>query len=79
MSRLRAFLKAFNGADRGQDLAEYCLLTALIALIGMAVLIRVSGGMQAVWGGANASLIAGNHAVNGAQGSADTTTSLPVH
>jgi Flp pilus assembly pilin Flp len=79
MSRLRAFLKAFSGWDRGQDLAEYCLLTALVALIGMAVLVRVSGGMQAVWGGANASLVSGSHAVNGAQGSSDTTTSQPVH
>jgi len=79
MTRLRAFLKAFNTGDRGQDLAEYCLLTALVALIGVAILVHVSGGMQAIWGGANTSLVAGNQAVSGTAGATDTTASHPVH
>jgi Flp pilus assembly pilin Flp len=75
MTRLRVFLKAFNAGDRGQDLAEYCLLTALVALIAAGIMIHVSGGMQAVWGGANTSLAAGNQAVQAGAGTADTTTS----
>jgi Flp pilus assembly pilin Flp len=46
---LRRFLMALQSEDRGQDLAEYCLLTALVALVAVGILIHVSGGMQAVW------------------------------
>ena len=60
---MRSFRELITG-DRGQDLAEYCLLTALVALIGLAILIHVSGGMQALWTGANTSLVAGNSAVS---------------
>jgi len=41
--------KAFRWNDRGQDLAEYCLITAAIALIGLVLFINVSGGLQGVW------------------------------
>ena len=71
----RRFLKALQSEDRGQDLAEYCLLTALVALIALGIIIHLSGGMQAVWNGANASLTAGN-AASGAP--ADTNTKAPV-
>ena len=60
------FVKALQSEDRGQDLSEWCLLTALVALIALGVIIQLSGGMQAVWRGANASLTAGNAAINGA-------------
>ena len=66
MSTLRRFLKALHSEDRGQDLAEYCLLTALIALIGLGILVHLSGGMQALWGGANMSLTAGSAAASAA-------------
>lgn len=46
--------------ELGQDLAEYCLLTALIALIGLGILYRVSGGMQNLWSTANTTLVQGN-------------------
>ena len=49
-----------HSEDRGQDLAEYCLLTALVALVALAFIIHASGGMQALWTGANTSLTAGN-------------------
>lgn len=61
----RRFLKVLQSEDRGQDLSEYCLLTALFALIALGIIIHLSGGMQAVWGGANASLTAGNAAITG--------------
>jgi Flp pilus assembly pilin Flp len=36
----------------GQDLAEYCLITAVVALIAGAILFKVSGGMQNLWNSA---------------------------
>jgi Flp pilus assembly pilin Flp len=60
MAISRRFLKALQSEDRGQDLAEYCLLTALVALLAVAILIHLSGGMQALWSDANTSLVAGS-------------------
>ena len=42
--------------ESGQDLAEYCLITALIALLGLAIFYKVSGGMGDLWGVANTRL-----------------------
>jgi Flp pilus assembly pilin Flp len=66
------FVKALQSEDRGQDLSEYCLLTALVALVALGIIIQVSGGMQAVWGGAKASLTAGSAAISGSPAAADT-------
>jgi Flp pilus assembly pilin Flp len=72
------FLKALQSEDRGQDLSEYCLLTALAALVALGIIIQVSGGMQAVWGGANASLTAGSAAISGGTpAAAGTPASAP--
>ena len=38
--------------DDGQDLAEYCLLTALVALVAAAIFLHVTGGLQNLWGSA---------------------------
>jgi Flp pilus assembly pilin Flp len=73
----RRFLKALQSEDRGQDLAEYCLLTALVALVALGIVIHVSGGMQAVWNGANSSLTAGSTAISGTPAAADTPASAP--
>jgi Flp pilus assembly pilin Flp len=73
------FVKALQSEDRGQDLAEYCLLTALVALVALGIIIQVSGGMQAVWNGANTSLTAGNAAIGGATGAADAPARAPSH
>ena len=70
------FVKAFQSEDRGQDLAEFCLLTALVSLVVLGIIIQLSGGMQAVWNGANASLTAGNAAINEAPG-VSTPASTP--
>jgi Flp pilus assembly pilin Flp len=40
----------------GQDLAEYCLLMALIGLVVLGIVIKASGGIQAVWGATNTTL-----------------------
>ena len=72
-------LKALVTGERGQDLAEYCLLTALVALIAAAILIHLSGGMQALWSGANTSLVNGNSAVSGGSAGSGATTSGSAH
>jgi Flp pilus assembly pilin Flp len=71
------FVKALQSEDRGQDLSEYCLLTALVALVALGIIIHLSGGMQAVWGGANTSLTAGNAAISGSPGATGTPASAP--
>jgi Flp pilus assembly pilin Flp len=76
---LRRFLQSIRHEETGQDLAEYCLLTALIALIGLGIFVHVSGGMQALWGGANTSLTAGNAAISGTTSAGDAATSTPAH
>ena len=72
-------LRTLITGERGQDLAEYCLLTALLALIAVGILIHVSGGMQSLWVGANTSLVAGNSAVSTGPAGADATTSARAH
>ena len=61
----------FLEQDQGQDLAEYCLITALIVLIALAIFWRVSGGIQDVWDTANTTLAAGN-STSGSAGTSDT-------
>jgi len=75
-----AVIRAFRSEDRGQDLAEYCLLTALIALVAVGIFVHFSGGMQALWGAANTTLVAGNSATNGTPGAgaSTATTSAPA-
>jgi Flp pilus assembly pilin Flp len=58
---LRRVLRTFLREESGQDLADYCLLTALVALVAVAILIKVSGGVQNLWTVANTSLANGNH------------------
>jgi Flp pilus assembly pilin Flp len=60
----RMIAKLFQKEELGQDLAEYCLLTALLLLIGLGIFVHLAGGMQAIWGNANTAL-----------GSADTGVS----
>jgi Flp pilus assembly pilin Flp len=55
-------LSDFLKDDRGQDLAECCLITAFVALVALGVYWRISGGMQNIWGAAHNSLAAGSSA-----------------
>ena len=50
----------FRRNDLGQDLAEYCLMTALIALIGFGIFYKLSGGFQTLWGTADSAMAAAN-------------------
>ena len=64
---LQRILGFFKKDDGGQDLAEYCLIAALIALVALGIFYRVSGGMGDLWGAANTRLNSGNAAVSAAQ------------
>lgn len=55
-SPYHAIVEFFRKRDEGQDLSEYCLLAALVALIALAVFIHASGGIQNLWTVANTSL-----------------------
>lgn len=56
--------------DHGQDLAEYCLITAVIALLGMSIFLYLSGGLQGLWNNAGNALTAANTNIEaGATGS----------
>ncbi len=63
LHRIQQFLRR----ESGQDLAEYCLLTALLALIALGIIVHVSGGLQGIWGTANSTL-----ATSGGSGSTST-------
>jgi len=58
------FWAQFFREDRGQDLAEYCLLVALVALLGLGIAYRVMGGVHDIWGVANTNLASGNSTVS---------------
>jgi Flp pilus assembly pilin Flp len=62
--QFRAFLRRFRNEESGQDLAEYCLLTALLTLIAAGIFVYSSGGIQAIWAGANTSLTNGSTATS---------------
>jgi Flp pilus assembly pilin Flp len=64
----------FRRNDTGQDLAEYCLLTALIALIALGIMYRLSGGLEAVWGTASTTIASGT-SVSGTSASGGSGTS----
>ncbi|GEM_PF-3359576 len=56
--------------DRGHGLAEYCLVTAFIALVALALYIHVSGGVRDLWSTADSTLVSGSAPATGS-----TTTS----
>ena len=51
-------LKAFIADDRGQDLIEYTLLLAFVALASAAIFISAGGSINTIWSVANSQLSA---------------------
>lgn len=47
---LRAYLRTLRSDDSGQDLLEYALLVALIALVCVGVVTQAGGGVQNIFG-----------------------------
>jgi Flp pilus assembly pilin Flp len=61
---MRTIARWMRRAD-GQDLAEYCLITAIVALLAAAILFKVSGGMQNLWNVAGQSTSSAASAASG--------------
>jgi len=58
--------------DGGQDLSEYCLLTALIVLVAIGIFLKVSGGIQGPWTSANTALSSTTSGTAASTGSAQS-------
>lgn len=70
----RAILRFLRRNDLGQDLSEYCLLTALIALIALGIFWHASGGIGALWSNSNTSLASASTAAGVSTGATDGAT-----
>ena len=53
---MNSFLKAFWQEEEGQDLVEYSLLLAFIALAAIAILGSAGGSINSMWAGINTQL-----------------------
>lgn len=51
-----SFLKAFWHEEEGQDLVEYSLLLAFVAMAAIAILISAGGSIKNLWVGINTQL-----------------------
>jgi Flp pilus assembly pilin Flp len=63
-------ISGFFRREEGQDLAEYCLLTALVALVAGGILLHLSGGLGGLLTGGSQNLNAAKTTVetNGMSG-----------
>ncbi len=73
---VRAFLRLFHHDETGQDLSEWCLITAVIALVALGIFIHLSGGMQSIWNTAGTTLATQNSSTP-AGGAGVATASSP--
>ena len=69
----------FLRKDNGQGLSEYCLLTALIAIIALGLFIRVSGGVQSIWSGSASTFTAATGAATGSTTGTATASNPDPH
>jgi Flp pilus assembly pilin Flp len=53
--------------------AEYCLVTALLALVALGIFIHISGGVQNIWGAAGSAMANASSTAAGG----DATASAP--
>jgi len=51
--------------DQGQDLIEYTLLMAFVALASAALFIGAGGSIQGIWSASNSQLVAANTSAQG--------------
>ena len=74
--------RKFLRGTLGQDLSEYCLITALLSIVALVLFYNVSGGMQGMWGFANTTIAgaatAGGGAGSTGGGQTDATASTPT-
>ncbi len=74
----RAFFHRFRRSEQGQDLSEFCLITAFVALVALAIFVYVSGGMQSIWGTAGQTLARTPATQTNSGGAAPATASTPA-
>jgi len=55
-----SFLTSFWRDDQGQDLIEYTLLMAFVALASAALFIGAGGSIKGIWSTTNSQLVAAN-------------------
>ncbi len=58
------FLRNFWNEEQGQDLIEYTLLMAFVALASAALFIGAGGSIKGIWGATNSQLAAANTAAS---------------
>ena len=75
LSRLGRLWRSLRHEEAGQDLAEYCMVTALLALIALGIFIHVSGGLQNIWGNAGSAIASANST---AAAGGEATASAPA-
>jgi Flp pilus assembly pilin Flp len=57
---MKTFMKRFWQEESGQDLIEYTLLMAFVALASASIFISAGGSIAGIWGQANSQLTAAN-------------------
>lgn len=57
---IQAIRNFLGNNDAGQDLAEYCLLVAMLALVAFGILYKVGGGLDGIWASLNAGVSTAN-------------------
>jgi Flp pilus assembly pilin Flp len=53
---MKNFIATFVNDEQGQDLIEYTLLIAFVALASAAIFLGAGGSIQGIWGTANTQL-----------------------
>ena len=61
---MKVFIKAFATDEQGQDLIEYTLLMAFVALASAALFIGAGSSIAGIWGATNTSLTTANTAAS---------------
>ena len=61
---MRTFLRSFWKEDQGQDLIEYTLLLAFVALVAAGLFIQAGTVTAGIWGTANSMLTSANKAAS---------------
>jgi len=57
-------IKNFISNDQGQDLIEYTLLMAFVALASAAIFITAGGSISGIWGASNTQLATANNSAS---------------
>ena len=77
MSKKLRIISRFFFEHEGQDLAEYCLITAFIAVSACAIYFHVAGGVQNIWTSANATLNARSSQTGSSPSTGSPSTGSP--